>query len=94
MVSKCANPGCPASFLYLHQGKLFRAEVEPGASEGLSPEVSRAHVRVEFHWLCEDCAVTLTLAYKRGSGVTVVPLARPPRPTVSPASARSAATAT
>ena len=24
MLSKCANPDCPASFLYLHQGKLFR----------------------------------------------------------------------
>ena len=26
MLSKCANPGCPASFLYLHQGKLFRLD--------------------------------------------------------------------
>jgi len=92
MVSKCANPGCPASFLYLHQGKLFRAEVEPHESEGLTPEVSRAHARVEFHWLCDDCAVTMTLAYKRGLGVAVVPLARPPLPSKTMASAQSAAT--
>ena len=26
MLSKCANPGCPATFLYLHQGKLFRLD--------------------------------------------------------------------
>ena len=26
MLSKCANPGCPASFLYLHEGKLFRLD--------------------------------------------------------------------
>jgi hypothetical protein len=26
MLSKCANPGCPASFIYLHEGKLFRLD--------------------------------------------------------------------
>ncbi len=26
MLSKCANPGCPATFLYLHVGKLFRMD--------------------------------------------------------------------
>ena len=26
MLSKCANPGCPAPFLYLHEGKLFRLD--------------------------------------------------------------------
>ncbi len=27
MLSKCANPGCPAPFLYLHEGKLFRMDI-------------------------------------------------------------------
>jgi hypothetical protein len=26
MLSKCANPGCSATFLYLYQGKLFRLD--------------------------------------------------------------------
>ena len=26
MLSKCANPGCTATFLYLHRGKLFRLD--------------------------------------------------------------------
>ena len=26
MLSKCANPGCLATFLYLHEGKLFRVD--------------------------------------------------------------------
>lgn len=91
MVSKCANPGCPASFLYLHQGKLFRMEVEARESGGLNPEIPRVHSRVEFYWLCDDCVVTMTLAYKKGSGVTVVPVARPALRSEATASARPAA---
>jgi hypothetical protein len=92
MVSKCANPTCPASFLYLHQGKLFRMAVESGNSEGLSPEIRRAQSHVEFYWLCDECSATMTLAYKKGFGVTAVPaLARPP--VASTAIIRWAATA-
>ncbi len=36
MLSKCANPGCPAPFLYLRQGKLFR--VETGVADPIAGE--------------------------------------------------------
>jgi hypothetical protein len=29
---------------------------------------------VEFFWLCDQCAAEVTLGYKRGTGITVVPL--------------------
>lgn len=57
MVSKCANPGCPAPFHYLREGKVFRIQVEPA--------------RVEHFWLCGPCASTMTLVVENGKVVTV-----------------------
>ena len=36
MLSKCANPGCAATFLYLHQGKLFRLDTNVEVVAGTS----------------------------------------------------------
>ena len=86
MVSKCANPECKASFRYFHSGKLFRLE-NPGAhfhaSRGhADPDQPdnddemrmNTHVpRLEFFWLCDDCAVRLTLTFQHGVGVSVRP---------------------
>ena len=75
MLSKCANPGCAATFLYLHQGKLFRldtcVEVVTSTSAAETKKPSR---RVEFFWLCHSCAAELTLGYKKETGITVAPL--------------------
>jgi hypothetical protein len=37
-------------------------------------EVTRPSHRFEFFWLCDPCAVELTLGYNKGVGITVVPL--------------------
>jgi hypothetical protein len=74
MLSKCANPKCMAPFLYLHTGKLFRVErrapvpqVEPAMSD------KKPARSIEYYWLCEACAGSLTLA--RGeAGIVVEPL--------------------
>jgi hypothetical protein len=72
MLSKCANPRCTASFLYLHQGKLFRFETEGDDPAGrASPKAAR---NLEFFWLCDECTATLTLNYQNGAGVKVAPL--------------------
>lgn len=80
MLSKCANPVCSAPFLYLHEGKLFRMEVEAhrgGDSASMSwNEVRKPPRRLEFFWLCDSCARRLTLEYRQGRGIRVVPLAR------------------
>ena len=75
MLSKCANPGCAATFLYLHQGKLFRLDTSIAvvASTSLA-ERKKPSRRIEFFWLCHPCAAELTLGYKRETGITVVPL--------------------
>jgi hypothetical protein len=78
MVSKCANPGCPAPFLYLHQGKLFRMEAAvPGANgvpAGNDPQARRLARRIEYFWLCNECAKAMTLTFEKGVGVTIKPL--------------------
>lgn len=74
MLSKCANPGCPATFLYLHEGKLFRLDTNVEVLARIPVrEVTRPSRRVEFFWLCDECAAELTLGYIRGTGITVVP---------------------
>jgi hypothetical protein len=52
MVSRCANPDCGAPFLYLRPGKLF---VMPRS--GFSTRRSR----VEYFWLCGNCAGKMTI---------------------------------
>ncbi len=89
MLSKCANPGCSAPFLYLHEGKLFRLDtgIESPASGIESPagQTTQKTIRkLEFFWLCGECAAKLTLGYKKGVGITAVPL---PEPQVRAASA-------
>jgi len=83
MVSKCANPVCSEPFRYLHEGRLFRMEVDPpfaarteaaGWTDGKKP--SR---RLEFFWLCDSCASRMTLQSEPGRGVKVVHLARAQR---------------
>ena len=70
MVSKCANPGCVATFHYMHQGKLFVVEehrADDAVGFGSAPQRSR------YFWLCSRCSETLTLAYDEQSGLRVVP---------------------
>jgi hypothetical protein len=72
MLSKCANPGCPAPFLYLHEGKLFR--LDTGIENPAGQSAKKTVRNLEFFWLCDECAAKLTLSYKKGVGITTVPL--------------------
>jgi hypothetical protein len=74
MVSKCANPECAAPFRYFHLGKLFRWETEPELDRhrtpGIEEGMEKPRRRIEFYWLCENCAETMTLVYEKGVGVS------------------------
>ncbi|MGH9546257.1 MAG: hypothetical protein ACRD23_13700 [Terriglobales bacterium] len=75
MLSKCANPGCPAIFLYLHEGKLFRLDTSSEIIVGTpASETKKAARHIEFFWLCDQCAAELTLGYSKGYGIRVVAL--------------------
>ena len=73
MVSKCSNPVCTASFLYLHAGKLFRFDTrsEHVAADWDAPKPVK---RVQFFWLCESCVTKFTLVRDAGMDARVVAL--------------------
>ena len=77
MVSKCANPECATPFRYFHQGQLFRLETQTGHDRrkgmGVDNDLKKPLRRIEFFWLCEDCAGRMTLVSEKGAGVTVRP---------------------
>jgi len=64
MVSTCANHGCLAKFLYLHDGKLFSLESQPTSDSSVAGAV-------EYFWLCRKCSTTMTLVFDPGNGVRV-----------------------
>ncbi len=76
MVSKCSNPHCSASFLYLHIGKLFRFDTS-GEPEMLGWDSPKRVKKAQFFWLCEACVKRFTLVTDAGVGARVISL--PPR---------------
>jgi hypothetical protein len=82
MLSKCANPACSSTFLYLHEGRIFRLELNHPAVDRHSPP----RRSFEYFWLCSECAPSLTVAFENQK-VTVRPLPgpRPSRERPSPA---------
>ena len=85
MLHKCANPACRHIFRSLNRGKLFLLETSdslPTASR-TAPAIRKERTRhhMERYWLCDDCALLLTLTFERGRGMVTVPL--PARNTLS-----------
>jgi len=69
MVAECANPQCRAQFLYMGTGKLFA--LRRGCEH---------HFRVEFFWLCRDCAGADPASFlPDGARPAPVPWAQPSR---------------
>jgi len=55
MLAKCAIPSCPASFLYLDAGRLFRLETNKTAGSTMASPTT------EYFWLCQSCSAGMTL---------------------------------
>ncbi|HYX69423.1 MAG TPA: hypothetical protein VE825_09845 [Terriglobales bacterium] len=77
MLSKCANPSCSTPFRYLREGRLYRIDVAASAeTRPHGPFLVNGHKgpeKIEHFWLCAECATSLTLAFEKDKGVTVVP---------------------
>lgn len=80
MVTKCANPVCNNVFRYLKGGKLFLVDKPPivptSALTGLEAELCKKGSRDEYFWLCEECALSMTLTFEK-KGHTHVPVCKP-----------------
>jgi hypothetical protein len=76
MLSKCANPDCSQTFLYLRQGKLFRFDVPVLRDDGdhNAQQSSGGRYRNEYFWLCDYCSMRMTLVCDRTLGVRTIPL--------------------
>lgn len=68
MLAKCNNPSCSAKFRYLHEGKLFRLEVE-----------STREPRIEYFWLCGHCAGTMGLSLNSDGEIIISSVQQAPR---------------
>jgi hypothetical protein len=58
MLLTCANPNCPAEFLYLYEGEWVVI--------GLPGQMQR-------YWLCGACSQSMRVFYEPGKGIKVVP---------------------
>jgi len=80
MLSKCLNPSCSATFHHMSQGRLFRADFEEAARksalEGKATVVSIRGKRssIEYFWLCEKCATTMTVSLSDTGEIIMTPL--------------------
>jgi hypothetical protein len=67
MLDKCANPMCSATFLRLHDGRLFVIEQETNQSIS-----DYGHTRQRrYFWLCSSCCRTMTLVIDKAKYVKV-----------------------
>ena len=64
MVSECSNPSCRAQFLYFGQGQLIAMPRH---------EKSMTDSKVEFFWLCGECAKYLHLEVQLNGAMDLVP---------------------
>jgi hypothetical protein len=71
MLTKCSNPECFNHFLYMDEGKVFRFETR--CASGGDPQFTKKKTaqKIEFFWLCSNCAARMTLLYREGQGVGV-----------------------
>jgi hypothetical protein len=75
MLAKCANALCNTPFRRLSEGKLFLLQCEGMRNrEPGDPQKAKPPRRIEYFWLCADCAGLVTLTFNRTTGVTTVPL--------------------
>ncbi len=76
MVYKCFNPACSVPFRYMHEGRLFRFEKRSLSVPMQAEEPPRkAPSRIEFFWLCDQCADTMSVSVSDGRVVLVRKLA-------------------
>ena len=79
MLSKCLSSRCFATFRYLGQGRLFRVDFAEARRKnahtgGTMPASTGGKSSpIEYFWLCESCAATMTIELGADGQVHAVP---------------------
>lgn len=77
MISRCANPACSTRFRYLHEGRIFQFEATSIPVAGVDARCTNSPSRrTEYFWLCDSCALTMTLVVEPDAAVALVPVQR------------------
>jgi len=77
VISRCANPTCSTRFRYFHEGQIFGFEVRSIPAAGVDvPGMNSLSRRTEYFWLCDSCALTMTLVPEPDVGVALVSVQR------------------
>ena len=84
MIATCSNPACNAPFLYFRSGKIFMFEASDVDPKSTTDPPKR---RIEFFWLCGECAPGMDLMRTTNGEVTIC---QSPRPSGSPVALRIA----
>ena len=74
MLAKCANPVCSRPFRRLSEGKLFLVESGNRHDDELEVVRNKPSHHIEYFWLCEECARSVTLTFDSRRGICAVPL--------------------
>jgi len=71
MLSKCANPTCPTTFRYLHEGRPYVIASRETLARH-KPSCSSKSGQLEYAWLCSSCSLYLTIQIDEEFGTRVV----------------------
>jgi hypothetical protein len=80
IIAACTSPASNVPFRYFCSGQIFMVEANDVGprSENRSPKR-----RIEFFWLCGECAPAMHLMRTADGGVTICQLPRPADPPVA-----------
>ena len=77
MISRCVNPACSTRFRYLHEGRIFQFEVRSIPVGGVDARSMKPPPQgTEYFWLCDSCALTMTLVLGPDAEIALVPVQR------------------
>lgn len=74
MIATCSNPACNAPFLYFRSGKIFMLEANHVDPKSTTDPPKH---RIEFFWLCGECAPGMDLMRTTDGEVTICQSPRP-----------------
>ena len=81
MIATCADPACNIPFHYFRSGQIFMVEANDNHVDPRS-RTDHPKRRIEYFWLCGECATTMRLMRTTDGAVIICPVPRSSDPAV------------